>query len=114
MCFENLPIEFDAHGRARLRDDGGAEPFTPRGRDRGRTLEELARGAHLRNFDIDPLIPVAGALSLHTAVDLEHRRVVDARTEATLFRGHQVILKGRDLLDPIHISSRACGTGRHP
>jgi hydrogenase large subunit len=42
-------------------------------------------------------------------VDLDRRRVVDARTEATLFRGYEVILQGRDPLDAIHISSRACG-----
>src|SRR5262249_45469544 len=52
---------------------------------------------------------VAGALSFHTVTDLDQRRVVDARTEATLFRGYEVILQGRDPLDAIHISSRACG-----
>jgi hydrogenase large subunit len=107
MCFKNLPIEFDAHGRARLRDDTWAQPSQVRPPDH--VIEQLASGAHLRTFDIDPVTRVAGALSLHTVVDLERRRVVEARTEATLFRGYEVILKGREPTDAIHISSRACG-----
>ncbi len=72
-------------------------------------MDVLARGAHLRDFDIDPVTRVAGALSFHTVVDLERRNVVEARTEAPLFRGYEVILKGREPTDAIHISSRACG-----
>jgi hydrogenase large subunit len=72
-------------------------------------LEELVRNSHVRDFDIDPVTRVAGALSFHSVIDLNERRVIDARTEATLFRGYELILKGRDPLDGIHISSRACG-----
>jgi hydrogenase large subunit len=104
-----LPIEFDAHGQARLRDDWRAEPVDLRGRDSDQVAEALARGAHLRHFDIDPVTRIAGALSFHTVVDLERRQVIDAYTEALLFRGYEVILKGRDPIDAIHISSRACG-----
>lgn len=107
MCFKNLPIEFDAHGRPRLQE-GWDLPATSRGDDTDR-IEEFARRANLRNFDIDPVTRVAGALSFHTVVDLENRRVVDARAEATLFRGYEVILKGREPTDAIQISSRACG-----
>jgi hydrogenase large subunit len=107
MCFKNLPIEFDAHGRARLRDDQWGQPLIP---DPPSGAPELpAGGAQVRDFDIDPVTRVAGALSFHTVVDLEHRRVLEARTEATLFRGYEVILKGREPTDAIHISSRACG-----
>jgi hydrogenase large subunit len=109
MCFKNLPIEFDAHGRAQLRDGWDSEPVIPRVQNNDKALEELARSTHLRNFDIDPVTRVAGALSFHTVIDLENRWVVEARTEATLFRGYEVILKGREPTDAIHISSRACG-----
>ncbi len=109
MCFRNLPIEFDAHGRARLRDDGQSEPFAPRAAPGNSALDALTRGDHLRDFDIDPVTRVAGALSFHTVVDLAQRRVAEARTEATLFRGYEVILKGREPTDAIDISSRACG-----
>lgn len=107
MCFKNLPIEFDAHGRAYLHGGAWAEPGKPRAD--ARALEQLAQGVHLRNFDIDPITRVAGALSFHTVIDLNDRKVVEARTEATLFRGYEVILRGREPLDAIHISSRACG-----
>jgi hydrogenase large subunit len=107
MCFKNLPIEFDAHGRARLRDDQWGEPLDAR--PSAAAPEPLARSAQVRDFDIDPVTRVAGALSFHTVVDLEQRRVLEARTEATLFRGYEVILKGREPTDAIHISSRACG-----
>jgi hydrogenase large subunit len=109
MCFKNLPIEFDAHGRARLRDELPGEPFATPPRDDGPPVEAIARAVHRRDFDIDPVTRVAGALSFHTVVDLADRRVLDARTEASLFRGYEVILRGREPTDAIHISSRACG-----
>src|ERR671932_175006 len=40
---------------------------------------------------------------------LEERVVHDAHSMATLFRGYEIILKGRDPRDAIFISSRACG-----
>jgi hydrogenase large subunit len=52
---------------------------------------------------------VAGALAIHTVLDLENRRVVEAHARAMLFRGYEVILQGRDPRDAIDISSRACG-----
>jgi hydrogenase large subunit len=107
MCFKNLPIEFDVHGRPHLREGESADSFTPRPREK--ELEALARGDHLRDFDIDPVTRVAGALSFHTVIDLQNRRVVEARTEASLFRGYEVILRHREPTDAIHISSRACG-----
>jgi hydrogenase large subunit len=107
MCFKNLPIQFDPHGRPHLRDGWQVPPpAAAEGADR---LEALAQGAHLRTFDVDPVTRVAGALSFHTVVDLQRRRVVEARTEAPLFRGYEVILKNREPTDAIHISSRACG-----
>ena len=109
MCFRELPIEFDGHGRARLRDDAPPAPFEIPEQERVRRLEEVVRSAHVRDFDIDPVTRVAGALSFHTSVDLTAGRVLEARSEATTFRGYEVILRGRDPREAIHISSRACG-----
>jgi hydrogenase large subunit len=110
MCFKNLPIDFDVHGRASLRDDASADPFAaPRVAPPSDVIDTLASNGRLREFNIDPVTRIAGMLSFHTVVDLEARRVVDARTEATLFRGYEVILKGREPTEAIHISSRACG-----
>ena len=52
---------------------------------------------------------VAGALAIHTVLDLENRKAVDAHSRAMLFRGYEIILQGRDPRDAIDISSRACG-----
>ncbi len=117
MCFKNLPIEFDESGRARLRE-GVADPYGVtvveprdfvRGRTAGRSAGAMAAPARLRDWSIDPVTRVAGALAVHTVLDLESRRAVEAHSMAMLFRGYEIILQGRDPRDAIDISSRACG-----
>ena len=113
MCFKNLPIEFDEQGRAHLRA-GVANPYAYQANghplDREERIQELmARNGYIKEISIDPVTRVAGALAFHSIVDLENRTVHDAHSMATLFRGYEVILKGRDPRDAIFISSRACG-----
>ena len=115
MCFKNLPIEFDDTGKARLRD-GVTDPYSvtvaePKGyvRSKDGPGAQLAAPPRLRDWNIDPMTRVAGALAVHTVLDLENRRAVDAHSRAMLFRGYEVILQGRDPRDAIDISSRACG-----
>src|SRR5262249_43610314 len=79
------------------------------GRDQGKLEQLLARNGHIRQVDFDPVTRVAGALAFHTVVDLDSRQVLETDSMATLFRGYEVILKGRDPRDAIFISSRACG-----
>ncbi len=116
MCFKNLPIEFDAQGNASLKP-GVANPYsyietpapTPIEDDPERMKELFARNGAVRRVDFDPVTRVAGALAFHTVVDLENRQVMETASMATLFRGYEIILKGRDPRDAIFISSRACG-----
>lgn len=117
MCFKNLPIEFDAHGKPRLRP-GEPDPFgtsgevvasTDRPLSHDKIEELLARNGHIKNVDFDPVTRVAGALAFHAVADLEGGRIVEARSMATLFRGYEVIMLGRDPRDAIFITSRACG-----
>jgi hydrogenase large subunit len=115
MCFKNLPVEFDEQGNARLKE-GVADPYayevkevTPLDQDEQRLSQLMARNGHIRRADFDPVTRVAGALAFHTVVDLESRQVLETDSMATLFRGYEVILKGRDPRDAIFISSRACG-----
>jgi hydrogenase large subunit len=117
MCFKNLPIEFDAQGRAALRA-GVVDPYAPtttvpRGAPRQLTaerVEELVRrNGHIKALDFDPVTRVAGALAFHTVADFQARKVLEARSVATLFRGYEVIMVGRDPRDAIFITSRACG-----
>ena len=107
MCFENLPIAFDDDGRARL--DGGEnfnlDAFSPR----PQAPRTSPASPWVREFNIDPVTRVAGSLALSTTVDMENRHVVDAHSQATLFRGYELILQNRDPFEAIDISSRACG-----
>jgi hydrogenase large subunit len=112
MCFENLPIEFDADGKAHLKA-GVRNPYEYQVRtleEREATLKDIARrNGQLADVDFDPVTRVAGALAFHSTVDLERRRVIETNSMATLFRGYEVILRGRDPRDAAFISSRACG-----
>lgn len=117
MCFKNLPIEFDAQGRASLKD-GVANPYdtsaaepvgVPKQLTAERVAELVKRNGHVRDVDFDPVTRVAGALAFHTVADVKERKVLEARSVATLFRGYEVIMIGRDPRDAIFITSRACG-----
>lgn len=112
MCFKNLPIEFDAQGRATLKE-GVRDPYgyTTRSLDEqaDKIKDLLARNGHIKSVDFDPVTRVAGALAFHSVVDVKERKVLETNSMATLFRGYEVILKGRDPRDAAYISSRACG-----
>ncbi len=112
MCFKNLPIEFDEQGNATLRKDV-ANPYEYKvvdlGEEQDKLKELLSRNGYIKNVDFDPVTRVAGALAFHSVVDLKERKVLSTNSMATLFRGYEVILKGRDPRDAAYISSRACG-----
>src|SRR5437868_2130870 len=118
MCFKNLPIEFDESGRAHLRG-GIPDPYSvtivrPEVEMTDAQREEqikrlMARNGHIRELNMDPVTRVAGALAVNVTADLEHGNYLDARSQATLFRGYEVIAIGRDPRDAVYITSRACG-----
>ncbi|HEV2070200.1 MAG TPA: hypothetical protein VGR26_10435, partial [Acidimicrobiales bacterium] len=101
MCFKNLPIEFDANGKATLRE-GVADPYSiaaakpTKGyvRRQEGPGAQLAAPPKLRDWSIDPVTRVAGALAVHTTLDLENRVAVEAYSRAMLFRGYEIILQG--------------------
>ena len=119
MCFKNLPIEFDEQGRAYLREDVRDPYSTERGPDldgsavqtlsRDQIEDLLTRNGHIQQKNFDPVTRVAGALAFHSVVDLEERKILESRSVATLFRGYEIIMMGRDPRDAIYITSRACG-----
>jgi hydrogenase large subunit len=118
MCFKNLPVEFDEAGRARLKG-GIADPYsfsvsrpevTMTDAQRESQINALiARNGHVKDLNMDPVTRVAGALAVNVTADLDNGRYLDARSQATLFRGYEVIAMGRDPRDAIFITSRACG-----
>jgi hydrogenase large subunit len=134
--FENLPIESDDDGTLRLidggtfdvREDPAYRPSDDRiddltdgdgDGDDGPTERELRpNGAELADdrdadsvtdVNVDPVTRVAGSLAFHSKVDLDAKQVLEAHAQATLFRGYEIILEGRDPRDAIDLSSRACG-----
>ena len=116
MCFKNLPVEFDERGQPFLRGgipDPYAASTAPAGVPLQLTHEQVEdlvrRNGHIKSVDFDPVTRVAGALAFHAVADLKERRVLEARSVATLFRGYEVIMVGRDPRDAIFITSRACG-----
>ncbi len=114
MCFKNLPIEFDEQGRAHMKE-GVANPYSLEKRPKPFTKRPTPVGGavaappRVREWMIDPMTRVAGALAIHVDMDLDRREIVDAHSMAMLFRGYEIILKGRDPRDAMDISSRACG-----
>ncbi|MEO7502810.1 MAG: nickel-dependent hydrogenase large subunit, partial [Gemmatimonadaceae bacterium] len=117
MCFKNLPVEFDPQGKPFLRE-GVGDPYgtgtaVPQGGTRQLTAEKIEelvrRNGHIKSMDFDPVTRVAGALAFHSVADFENRKMVEARSVATLFRGYEIIMIGRDPRDAIFITSRACG-----
>ncbi len=117
MCFKNLPVEFDAQGKAFLKDvpdpyGVGRQPTLTKGAEtltRDQIEDLLARNGHIKEKNFDPVTRVAGALAFHTIVDLAAKKVIEGRSVATLFRGYEIIMMGRDPRDAIYITSRACG-----
>lgn len=118
MCFKNLPVEFDEAGNAALRG-GVPDPYSvaiakP---DVAKTDDEreadirrlMARNGHIKEQSMDPVTRIAGAMALNVVADLDEGRHLDARSEAPLFRGYELIAMGRDPRDATFITSRACG-----
>ena len=112
MCFKNLPIAFDEQGNAYLKEDI-ANPYEYKVVDLGLEQDKLhslmEKNGFIKSVDYDPVTRVAGALAFHSVVDLKEKKVLSTNSMATLFRGYEIILKGRDPRDAAYISSRACG-----
>ncbi|NLI12509.1 nickel-dependent hydrogenase large subunit [Pelotomaculum propionicicum] len=56
---------------------------------------------------VDPVTRIEGHLKIEVEVD--NNKVVEAKSSGTLFRGIELILKGRDPRDACHIVQRICG-----
>src|ERR671938_36215 len=95
MCFKNLPVEFDAQGRASLRG-GIPDPYSVTitrpdvamtDAEREAQIKRLMkRNGHIRELNMDPVTRVAGALAVNVTADFESGRYLDARSQATVVR----------------------------
>ncbi|HEC69580.1 MAG TPA: nickel-dependent hydrogenase large subunit [Candidatus Omnitrophica bacterium] len=62
---------------------------------------------HRYEFKIDPITRIEGHLGIEVIVEKD--RVIEAGAKGTLFRGFEIILKGRNPLDAPRFSQRICG-----
>ena len=60
-------------------------------------------------ISIEPLTRIEGHMGIHAEADLEAGKYVDAHCYATMFRGLEEILKGREPADAIWLTQRTCG-----
>ena len=118
MVFNNLPIEFDKTGQARMRAVTVADPFGLKlvtrpqtNGERDRFLREADNNPHVYRLEVDPLTRASEQLSLKALIDFAARKVVDARVENTGYRGYEQILKERAPSDVVAIASRVSGQG---
>jgi len=58
---------------------------------------------------VDPVTRIEGHLRLEVTVDEKQKKVTDAVSSATMWRGIEVILKGRDPRDAWAFTQRICG-----
>ena len=88
MCFKNLPVDFDAQGKAFLKG-GVPDPYStatagpagvPKQLTQEQAVELVKRNGHIKDVDFDPVTRVAGALAFHTVADVKERKVLEARS----------------------------------
>jgi hydrogenase large subunit len=67
------------------------------------------KNAESLNQPTDPLSRLEGGLAVHCRVDLTHKKILEAASMATLFRGYEALLPGRDLKQVGLVSATASG-----
>ena len=65
----------------------------------------MAKGKH--DVIVDPVTRIEGHLRIEAVV--ENGKIIDVRSSSQLFRGLEIILKGRDPRDAQHFTQRSCG-----
>ena len=71
------------------------------------STQKMPQSSYTGPIVIDPLTRIEGHLRIE--VEVQDGRIKDARSVATLFRGLETILKGRDPRDVQHFTQRTCG-----
>ncbi len=61
----------------------------------------------MKQIVINPVTRISGFMEISAQVD--NNRVVDAKIEGNLFRGFELMLKGRPPLDAVYFTQRICG-----
>ena len=62
-----------------------------------------------REITIEPITRIEGHLGVHVKIDTEASRITDAYAYSPMFRGFEIILRGREPSDAVMITQRSCG-----
>jgi len=62
-----------------------------------------------KEVTIEPMSRIEGHLGVQATADLDAKKYTDAHSFGTMFRGWEMILKGREPADAIWITQRTCG-----
>ncbi|WP_285907756.1 nickel-dependent hydrogenase large subunit [Pseudodesulfovibrio pelocollis] len=73
----------------------------------GCTPKAAAMAAGKHDVIVDPVTRIEGHLRVEAVV--ENGKIIDVRSSSQLFRGLEIILKGRDPRDAQHFTQRSCG-----
>jgi hydrogenase large subunit len=57
----------------------------------------------------DPITRIVGSLGIYTKIDFSQKRVAEAWSTSSIFRGYSIFMKGKDPRDAHFITSRICG-----
>jgi len=74
-----------------------------------REMSKPKAGEKEKEILIEPMTRIEGHLGIHAKADVPKRVYADAHSFATMFRGFEMILKGREPADAIWITQRICG-----
>ncbi|GAC1619318.1 MAG: nickel-dependent hydrogenase large subunit [Candidatus Elarobacter sp.] len=57
----------------------------------------------------DPITRIVGSLGIYTKIDFAQKKVAEAHSTSSIFRGYSIFMKGKDPRDAHFITSRICG-----
>lgn len=63
----------------------------------------------VKEMSWDPITRIVGSLGIHTKIDFANKKVLECYSTSMIFRGFDIIMRGRDPRDSHFIASRICG-----
>jgi hydrogenase large subunit len=72
-------------------------------------VTEKEAKAGIIEMNWDPITRIVGSLGLYTKIDWANKKVVEAYSTSSVFRGYSIFMKGKDPRDAHFITSRICG-----
>ncbi|GAC1420987.1 MAG: nickel-dependent hydrogenase large subunit [Candidatus Velthaea sp.] len=71
--------------------------------------EQSSGKSRLVEMSWDPITRIVGSLGIYTKVGFAQKKVAEAHSTSSIFRGYSIFMKGKDPRDAHFITSRICG-----